>query len=127
MIYGVGIDIVETDRIHRVLERQGDRFLHRCFTEAEIAYCRSHGVPNQSFAARFAAKEAVSKAFGTGIGEKMSFLDIEVTRDAAGKPGVLLHRAAADFAKELGVLEVKISLSHTTSYAAAYALVLLAP
>jgi holo-[acyl-carrier protein] synthase len=124
MIYGVGIDIVETDRIARVLERQGDRFLERCFTAGEIAYCRSHGAPNQSFAARFAAKEAVSKAFGTGIGEHMNFIDIEVIRESSGKPSILLHRAAASFAASLGVQEVKISLSHTRNYATAYAVVL---
>ncbi len=124
MIYGVGIDIVETERIGRVLERQGQRFLDRCFTAGEIAYCQSHGRPNQSFAARFAAKEAVSKAFGTGIGERMNFVDIEVVREASGKPTVLLHGEAAVFAQELGVLEVKISLSHTENYAAAYAVVL---
>jgi holo-[acyl-carrier protein] synthase len=124
MIYGIGIDIVETERIGRAIERQGDRFLSRCFTAEEVEYCRSHGASNQSFAARFAAKEAVSKAFGTGIGEKMSFNDIEVTRDPSGKPGIRLHRAAAEHAQELGVLEVKVSLSHTANYATAYAMVL---
>jgi holo-[acyl-carrier protein] synthase len=126
MIYGVGIDIVETDRIARILARGGERFLERCYTEDEIRYCQSHGAPNQSFAARFAAKEAVSKAFGTGIGEKMNFIDIEVVRETSGKPSVKLHRAAAAFAAELGVAEVKVSLSHTANYAAAYAVVILA-
>ena len=72
-VLGVGVDIIETERIERSLERFGERFLHRVFTDGEIAYCQSMKYPARHFAARFAAKEAVSKAFGTGIGKAMGW------------------------------------------------------
>src|ERR671916_760313 len=77
-VLGIGVDIVETQRIEHSLERFGERFLHRVFTAGEIAYCRSMKFPARHFAARFAAKEAVSKAFGTGIGKAMGWRDIDV-------------------------------------------------
>ena len=124
IVYGIGTDLVETARLARSISLHGDAFLRRCFTEGEIAYCRTHATPELPFAARFAAKEAVSKAFGTGIGEKMNWTDIEVRRLESGQPVVSLLGAARLHAESLGVTEIKLSLTHTANYAAAYALVL---
>ncbi len=116
-----GIDLVETERVARAIERQGEAFLNRVFTPAERAYCGSLAASACSYAARWAAKEAVAKALGTGIGEGARWVEIEVTRDAAGQPGILLHGAAAASAAARGVKEVRISLTHTEHYAAAFA------
>lgn len=123
-IYGIGTDLVETARLARSISRLGDAFLRRCFTDSEIAYCQSHSAPELPYAARFAAKEAVSKAFGTGIGDKMNWTDIEVCRLESGQPTINLLGAAKSHAESLGVIEIKLSLTHTNNYAAAYALVL---
>ena len=124
-LYGIGTDLVETTRIASAIERLGDSFLKRCFTDHEIAYCTRHGQATQSFAARWAAKEAISKAFGTGIGHEMSLVELEIINLPSGQPTVVLHGKAARHAEQLGVAEVKISLSHTASYAVAHAMVLL--
>ena len=92
-ILGVGIDLIEVSRVVRALERQGDRFRNRVFTEGELAYCDGIKFPGPHFAARFAAKEAVSKAFGTGIGEHMGWKTAEVVRDSLGKPSIRLDPA----------------------------------
>jgi holo-[acyl-carrier protein] synthase len=118
-IIGVGMDIVETKRIAESIERFGDRFLGRVFLEGEIAYSKSMKFPHLHLAARFAAKEALSKAFGTGIGHQMGWKDLEIVRQASGAPRVQLHGRAEVFAKELGVTEVHVSLSHTAEYGAA--------
>ncbi len=122
-VLGVGVDIVETQRIEHSLERFGERFLHRVFTEGEIAYCQSMKFPARHFAARFAAKEAVSKAFGTGIGKAMGWRDIDIHRQESGQPFVVLEGSAKAFAAELGVAVVWVSLSHTDHYAAATAVI----
>ena len=118
-VLGVGFDIVENARIEHSLERFGERFLHRVFTAGEIAYCQSMKFPARHFAARFAAKEAVSKAFGTGIGKSMGWRDIDVHRHASGQPFVVLEGAAKQLAAERGVSAVWVSLSHTDHHAAA--------
>lgn len=118
-VLGIGMDIVETKRIAESMERFGDRFLHRVFLEGEIAYARSMKFPQLHLAARFAAKEAISKAFGTGIGHEMGWRDLEIVREESGAPRVVLHGKAAAFAKERGVKEVHVSLSHTAEYGAA--------
>lgn len=118
-ILGVGVDIVETQRIEHSLERFGERFLHRVFTAGEIAYCQSMKYPVRHFAARFAAKEAVSKAFGTGIGKAMGWRDIDVHRYPSGQPFVVLEAGAKVLADEQGVTMVWISLSHTDHHAVA--------
>ena len=123
-IHGIGTDLVETKRIASAIQRLGATFLNRCFTEAEIAYCQSHAQSDAAFAARWAATEAISKAFGTGIGAEMSLVELEISHLPSGQPIVLLHAAAKSYAQFLGVTEVKISLTHTTEYAAAYAMVL---
>jgi holo-[acyl-carrier protein] synthase len=122
-IVGVGMDIVETKRIADSLERFGDRFLQRVFCEGEIAYAKSMKQPQLHLAARFAAKEAVSKAFGTGIGHTMGWRDIEIIREPSGQPRVVLHGKAEAHARERKVREVHISLSHTAEYGAASAVV----
>ncbi|MEI8341868.1 MAG: holo-ACP synthase [Verrucomicrobiota bacterium] len=122
-IIGTGVDIVETVRIEASITRHGDRFLQRIFTAQEIAYCSTMKLSARHYAARFAAKEAVSKAFGTGIGEFAGWLDIEVCRSPEGRPLIELHGAAKELAKRLGIEEVLISLSHADHYAVASAVV----
>jgi holo-[acyl-carrier protein] synthase len=122
-IVGMGIDIVDVDRIESALGRFGDRFLTRVFCDAEIFYCQSMKNPAVHLAARFAAKEAVSKAFGTGIGAEMGWKDIEVLRSAHGEPAIAMHGAGKATAAARGVSMIYVSLSHTEVYAAANALV----
>lgn len=123
-IVGTGIDIVETTRIAGSIARHGERFLSRVFTAGERQYCAAMKEPAAFYAARFAAKEAVSKAFGTGISAQLGWLDIEVRRKASGEPFVVLHGEGAATAQRLGISEVRISLSHSDHYAVAQALAL---
>ena len=119
MILGTGIDIVETARIRDSLEKFGERFVNRCFLPDEVAYCRSMKYPELHFAARFAAKEAVSKAFGTGIGKQLGWRDIEIRKRDSGEPFGVLHGKGAELARHRGAVEVLVSLSHCKDYAAA--------
>jgi holo-[acyl-carrier protein] synthase len=121
-IHGIGIDVVEVGRIASAIERQGERFLARIFTPEERRYCEVHKRPAPHFAVRFAAKEAVSKALGTGIGANAGLLEMEVVRSETGAPSVRLSGAAEVFAREHGISEVRISLSHTEGFAAANAI-----
>jgi holo-[acyl-carrier protein] synthase len=121
-IYGIGIDVVEVGRIASAIERLGEPFLAKLFTRAEREYCDVQKKPELHYAARFAAKEAVSKALGTGIGGQAGWLDLEITRDPAGAPKLLLQGAAADFTKAQGISEIQISLTHAREYAAANAI-----
>jgi holo-[acyl-carrier protein] synthase len=123
-VFGIGIDVVEVDRIERLLGEGGNRFIERVFTPAERDYCDAQARPGLHYAARFAAKEAVAKAFGTGIGEHLAFLDVEVARDARGAPRVNLGGAGMEFAARAGIREVLISLTHARAYAAANAVAL---
>jgi holo-[acyl-carrier protein] synthase len=123
-VLGIGMDIVETRRIGDSIERFGDRFLARVFLEGEVAYAKSMKFPHLHLAARFAAKEAISKAFGTGIGRELGWRDLEIVREPSGRPRVELHGRAAAYAKTRGVLEVQVSLSHTADYGAASAVIL---
>ena len=120
-IAGTGLDIVETGRIRQSLEQFGARFLNRCFLPGEIAYCQGMKLPELHFAARFAAKEAISKAFGTGIGHELGWRDMEICRRASGEPYVVLHGKGAALARARGVTGVLVSLSHCRDYAAASA------
>ncbi|MGI8603380.1 MAG: holo-ACP synthase [Verrucomicrobiales bacterium] len=115
-IAGIGIDLVENARIERAIARHGDRFLRRLFTEGEIAYCAGRVA---ALAARFAAKEAVAKAFGTGIGEAMTFREIEVTHSPTRQPLIRFHGTAKKTAQSRGVSAVWLSLTHTEHFAAA--------
>ena len=118
-VVGIGVDIVENARIEHSLERFGERFLHRVFTAGEIEYCQSMKFPARHFAARFAAKEAVSKAFGTGIGKAMGWRDIDVHRKESGEPFLVLDGGAKQLATERGVAAAWITLSHTEHHAVA--------
>jgi len=118
-----GIDLVECERIARAIAQQGEAFLSRVFTASERAYCEKHARRAPSFAARWAAKEAVAKALGCGIGAGAALHEIEVTRDPAGQPGILLHGSAAATAAAQGVQEIRLSLTHTEQYAAAFVVI----
>ena len=123
-LLGIGIDVIEVERIEDAVEEFGERFLERIFTEGERAYCGRQKRPELHYAARWAAKEAVSKAFGTGIGAELSWTEIEVVRRDSGEPTLILTGKAREFAESKGVGEVKISLTHAKHYAAANAVVL---
>ncbi len=114
-----GVDIIEIDRVRRILERYGQRFLNRVFTPGEIAYCRGRA-PN--LAARFAAKEATMKALGTGV-RGVGWKDIEVVRHESGAPAIKLHQRGERRAQRLAVQEISISLSHSREYAIAFVVV----
>ena len=126
MILGVGIDLTEVDRVRVSLERFGDRFLLRILTDNEIAYCRQFKQPAPHVAARFAAKEAMSKAFGTGIGTAFGWRDLEVGRQESGEPFAILHGPAEDLRQQRGG-RLWLSLTHTAHYATAVAILETAP
>jgi len=112
----IGVDLIKVKRIAGLMERYGARFLQRVFTERELAAC---GDRPERLAARYAAKEAVSKALGTGIGP-VAWGEIEVVNDDAGRPELVLHGGAADLAAGLGLRQWAISLSHTQDQAIAF-------
>jgi holo-[acyl-carrier protein] synthase len=117
MIAGIGVDIVEIQRIASALERYGDAFALKLFTAHEISYCTSKAFPAQHFAVRFAAKEAFSKAIATGWAGTFHWKDVEVVNNAAGKPDVKLY---GDTARNMGEARVNISLSHDETNAVAF-------
>ena len=119
MLHATGVDLIEVERIKKVIERWGERFLRRVFTPWEIAYCREKKLPHFSFAARFAAKEATLKAIGSGLSEGVRWTSIEVVADRYGSPAV---RLGQKIQRLIGDKEVKISMSHTKEYAIAVAL-----
>ena len=119
MIVGTGIDITEVPRIREAIQRHGERFLQRIFTEGEIQYCESKANRVERYAARFAAKEAGMKAIGTGWKHGVRWRDIEVARKPGGRPTLLLHGKAAEFAAKLGATNVALSLTHTAEQAMA--------
>jgi holo-[acyl-carrier protein] synthase len=119
MIVGTGIDIAEVPRIQRAIERFGDRFLHRIFTAGEMRYCDSKANRMERYAARFAAKEAAMKALGTGWNHGVRWRDCEVTRMPSGRPTIVFHGVAAEFAARLGVKNAALSISHTAEQAIA--------
>ena len=122
MILGVGIDLVEVGRIRDSLERLGERFARRILCPAEYDYCFSHTDPSTHVAARFAAKEAVSKAFGTGIGTELGWLDIEVIRSASGRNQVRLQGSGAQLMERRSAKIIHLNLTHTAQYASAVAI-----
>ncbi len=119
MIVGTGIDIAEVPRIRAAIERFGDRFVKRIFTDGEIRYCQSKANRVERYAARFAAKEAAMKALGTGWNYGVRWCDIEVTRRPGSRPTIVFHGKAAEFATRLGARNVALSLTHTTDQALA--------
>src|SRR5882672_8865580 len=120
MIVGTGIDIAEVHRIAEAMERFGDRFLHRVFTEGEIRYCDSKANRVERYAARFAAKEAGMKALGTGWNHGVRWRDIEVVRPRGQRPTIQFHGQAAVFAEKLGARNIALSITHTSEQALAH-------
>ena len=119
MIEGFGVDIVEVKRIKAAAKKFGARFLDRIFTKRELAYCRRKGAPEQHLAARFAAKEAVYKAFGGDGKNPIAWTDVEIVNDRYGKPLVILKGTAKKLMAKRGVKKAVVSLSHTKNYAVA--------
>lgn len=123
-IFGIGIDVVEVERVASSMAEFGERFISKIFTQTEREYCESQKRPAIHYAARFAAKEAVAKAFGTGIGKDLGWLDVEIRRRESGEPEVFLSGYGEDFAKKHHLTQIKISLTHAEHYAAANAIIL---
>jgi holo-[acyl-carrier protein] synthase len=122
MISGLGNDLIEVERVRRALShpRTGRRFRERVFTEREQLYCERRGKKKyESYAARFAAKEAVMKALGTGWGSRAAWRDIEVFREPGARPTIILHGSAKKTAKSLGISAFHLALTHTRSFALA--------
>ena len=122
MILGIGIDIIEIGRIRASHQKYGDRFIERILLLAEIDYCLKHKDPAPSLAARFAAKEAISKAFGIGITAELGWLDMEVAHRDTGAPYVILHGKGKELLEARGGSNVHLSLSHTANAATAMAI-----
>lgn len=118
-ILGIGVDIVEIARLDAAIQRQGQRLLDRCFLPSEQKYCNEQHMPAMAYAARFAAKEALSKALGTGMGAHLEWLSVEVRRKATGEPFIVLLGVGSETAKRLGVTDIFLSLSHSEHYAVA--------
>lgn len=119
MIIGIGIDVIDIERLRKALKRQKDRFVARVFTQSEQDFCRSHRDPVPHYAARFAAKEALFKALGTGWAKGVTWLDVEVKRERQDPPALRLGGKAARISASLGTARIHLSLSHSESSAAA--------
>jgi holo-[acyl-carrier protein] synthase len=120
-ILGVGTDIVECLRIGRMIERHGEIFLQRVYTEREIRYCQERKRSTEHFAGRWAAKEAILKCLGSGWSRGISWTDIEIRNDFAGQPRVLMCGGAKDLAQRLRIADILVSISHCRAYATAHA------
>ncbi len=118
MVAGVGVDIIEVSRIKAAIERWGERFLKRIYTPHEVAYCRSLERPFESFAGRFAVKEACMKALGTGWADGVKWRSFEVKNDKLGKPYVIMDN---ELEKRVDGKKILVSISHTENYAAGVA------
>ena len=123
-VLGIGTDITECLRIAQMIERHGELFVSRVYTPHEIDYCRSRRMATQHFAGRWAAKDAVLKAIGTGWRRGISWRDIEVRNTAAGRPVARLQGGTLEIAEKLGIRCVLVSISHCRSHATAYAVAL---
>ena len=123
-VIGIGTDITECLRIAQMIEKHGELFVGRVFTPAEIEYCRARRMATQHFAGRWAAKEAVLKAIGTGWRRGISWRDIEVRNAPSGRPMARLQGGTREAAEKLGVRRVLVSISHCRSHATAYAVAL---
>jgi holo-[acyl-carrier protein] synthase len=119
MILGLGTDIVEVARIASSFQQHGERFLNRVLLPDEMAYCLQHRQPAPFIAVRFAAKEAIAKAFGTGLGAQLGWLDMEIRRRESGEPFVVLHGNGEKLFSERGAKQLHLSLSHAENYAVA--------
>ena len=119
MIIGTGVDILETSRVEEALRRHGERFAKRVCTLTEIAYCGEFKNQAERLAARFAAKEAAFKALGTGWGEGVRWVDVEITHSPSGKPELILRGRAEEIARRMGVTRTAVSISHSDRYVVA--------
>ena len=122
MVIGTGIDIVNIERIEKLMARWGNHFLGRVFTEKEITLCQQRTRPSECFATRFAAKEAFLKAIGWGLRNGIQWTDIEVKTDRLGKPLISFHRKAKEVIETLRIQKTFLTLSHERSYAVAHVL-----
>ena len=127
ILVGVGIDLIEVDRIRAVIERQGERFLDRVFTAEERAYCATMKFPHKHYAARFAAKEAVSKCFGTGIGAELGWRSVSVHHGERHQPLVRLDARGEALLRAAGATAIHLSLAHTEALAVAVAVLVRHP
>ncbi len=123
-ILGIGTDIVECPRIGKMIEQHGELFLRRIYTEREIRYCQARTHAIEHFAGRWAAKEAILKAIGTRRSQGIAWTQVEVRNGSDGRPQVLIGGAARDLARDRGIADILISISHCRTYATAYALAL---
>ena len=123
-ILGIGTDIVECPRIGKMIEQHGELFLRRVYTPREIRYCQARKHAIEHFAGRWAAKEAILKAMGTGWSQGITWTDIEVRPGEGGRPQVMVCGMAREVARERGIGEILISISHCRTYATAYAMAL---
>lgn len=121
VLVGLGADLIEVERVRGVLERHGDRFLDRILTDEEKAYCASMGAPHKHIAARFAAKEAISKCFTTGIGAEFGWKSASVYHGSRHEPLVRLDEKGAALLAHVGATHVLLTLSHTETHAMAVA------
>lgn len=121
MIRGLGTDIIEVIRVGEMLDKHGEAFLDRVYTTGEVSYCQARKAYLQHYAGRWAAKEAVMKAIGTGWSKGVGFKDIEVESMESGQPRLVLHNEAREVADKVGVGEILITISHCRAYATATA------
>lgn len=123
-VIGIGTDIVETLRIAQMIERHGELFLTRVYTPYEISYCAARKAATQHYAGRWAAKEAVLKAIGTGWARGITWTDVEVRNEVGGAPRIVLSGGALEACQRQGIREVQISISHCRTHATAFAVAL---
>jgi holo-[acyl-carrier protein] synthase len=121
-VLGIGTDITECLRIARMIERHGELFIDRVYTPEEVRYCQSRRASTQHFTGRWAAKEAVLKALGTGWRRGISWRDVEIRNEPGGRPVVALRGGLRDLVQQLGVVELLVSISHCRTHATAYAI-----
>ena len=120
-LISIGTDIIECVRIAQMIEKHGEVFLQRVFTQKEIQYCSSRKAANQHYAGRWAAKEAVLKVLGTGWAKGIQWTDVEIINKVSGAPMIVMTGKAAEIARERGIREVMITISHCRAYATAFA------
>jgi holo-[acyl-carrier protein] synthase len=123
-IIGIGTDIAECLRIARMIERHGELFINRVYTPGEISYCQSRAQATQHFTGRWAAKEAILKALGTGWRRGIAWRDIEIRNEASGQPVVAVRGGVKEVVEQLGITKLLVSISHCRTYATAYAIAL---
>jgi holo-[acyl-carrier protein] synthase len=123
-VLGIGTDITECLRIAQMIERHGELFVDRVYTSEETRYCRNRKQATQHFTGRWAAKEAVLKALGTGWRRGITWHDVEVCNEPGGRPLIVLRGGAREVARQLGIVRVQISISHCRSHAVAFAVAL---